>query len=177
MQMARTILFGFLGALCLFAAQATAQEIPQPLLGNCCSCTGSLEEHPPGQMDSIRVAARVLPVSAMNPFDEGFVFELENAGGVLFSGTLAPGDMDENSLGRRWTFSDPAARTSGGLLRVLIQEMTGPLAGYVIQVLAYGDLSAATDPTMTVRMAVGGDAFFDTSLWVGRRNGFRHGYW
>ncbi len=171
----------FIIALCtvIFAAagHAAAQEIPQPLLGNCCSCTGAIHDEAGAGLDTIRVATRVVPVSFMNPFDDGFTLELVSGAVPVFSASLAPGEMDENVFGRRWTWHDPNARSTGGFSRVLVQEMTGGLGGFLIHVYAYGDLSTATDPSMTIRIAIGGDSFFDTSLWTVRNNGFRHGFW
>ena len=41
-----------------------------------------------------------------------------------------------------------------------------------MDVLAYGDLSAATVPTSTTFIAVGNDGFFDNSMWTQRQDGW-----
>ena len=74
--------------------------------------------------------------------------------------------------GKRWLYRNPAAKTAGGLYRVQIAPRKDVNEGYRVDVYAYGDLSAATDPGIATFIVVGNDPFFDTSTWNQRKDGW-----
>ena len=156
---------------------AEAQETPQPFAGNCCGCNGNIKYRDGSKPDLIRIGARVQPTSAMNPFDDGFTFQLTNSGGTLFSQALSAFTMTESANGRRWTYKDKLAPVNGGLHTVTIQQASGLSGGFVIYVRAYTDMTAATEPEMTSSFVIGNDSFFDKSDWNRRKTNWRHVFW
>jgi hypothetical protein len=154
-----------------------AQEAPQPFNGNCCGCNGNIKYRAGSKPDLIRIGTRVQPTSAMNPFDDGFTFGLQNSSGSLFNQSLPAFTMTESANGRRWTYKDPQAPVNGGIHSVTIQQASGLAGGYVIYVRAYADMSAATDPQMTTSFVIGNDSFFDDSTWNRRKTNWRHIFW
>lgn len=173
----KTTVFLTLFAWGLAIAPAQAQEAPQPFGGNCCGCNGNIKYREGSKPDLIRIGARVQPTSAMNPFDDGFTFNLTNSGGTLFTQSLAAFTMTESANGRRWTYKDKLAPKNGGIHTVTIQESAGLAGGFIIYVRAYTDMSAATTPEMTTSFIIGNDSFFDQSDWNQKKKNWRHIFW
>lgn len=169
------VVFSFISSFGL--NPAFAQELPQPMDGNCCGCNGKIKFREKAKPDMVRVGTRVHPVSAMNPFDEGFTFVLSNGSGTLFSETLAAGAVTEMPNGRRWVYKNSLAPSAGGIYSVTVQEASGSAGGVLIYVRAYADLSSATEAEMTTRIVIGTDSFVNTSDWNPRKNGWRHTFW
>ncbi|MBM4266023.1 MAG: hypothetical protein FJ144_05325 [Deltaproteobacteria bacterium] len=153
-----------------------AQEIPQPLLGFCCSCAAQIKFVPdPAAPDLLSVGARFVPnVGAIiDPFTNGMTFTLENANGVIFTETIPPFQFVEATSGKKFTYKNPAAKTAGGIASVVIQERSDAIGGFSIEMRAYGDLSAATLSNMVTSVVIGASPFFDVGDWEQRDNGWR----
>jgi len=156
----------------LAGSHAAAQEIPQPI-GRPCKhpCVNKIRFVPGPKLDILELHARIVPVSSIDPASEAFTVELtDGGGGTIFTATLNPGAF--TLRGKRYIYRNPAARTAGGLFRVQIAERENAGDGYRVDVIAYGDLSAATTPDITTFIAVGDDGFFDTSMWTQRSYGW-----
>lgn len=172
-----TLLVSLLLVFGLGLGSAQAQEPPQPLDGSCCGCNGTIKFRSATKPDLVRVGTRIFPTAAINPFDDGFTFLLSNANGTLISETLAPGVVTEKPNGRRWVYKNPAARVSGGIHTMTVQEMSGPAGGFIVYVRAYADLTTATEAEMTTGIVIGASSFFDHSDWNQRKSGWRHVFW
>ncbi len=154
-------------------ATSLAQEIPQQITRPCKHpCLNKIRFANAPRLDSIELHARIVPVGSIDPANEAFTVELSDMNGVLFTATLAPGDLVETNGGKRWLYRNPAAKTAGGLYRVQIAPRKDVNEGYRVDVYAYGDLSAATDPGISTFIIVGDDPFFDNSTWSPRKDGW-----
>jgi hypothetical protein len=167
------VVVGF-GLLIASAVAVQAQEVPQPVFGSCCTCQAKIKLKNGPALDFLRVGARIIPVNPVNPFDLGFMFTLSNANGNLFTATLLPGQITELTNGRKWVYRNPAAKISGGLFSVIIQERDDELDGLIVDVKAYADLSGATLAEMTTEMVIGPASFIDTGDWTAVSNGWRY---
>jgi len=148
-----------------------AQEIPLPITRPCKHpCVNKILFASGPQLDKLELHARIVPATSIDPAGETFVFELSNANGTIFSATLPPGAFATSK--KRYIYRNPAARTAGGLYRVTISERHDANEGFRVDLLAYGDLSAATLADMTTIIAVGGDGFFNSGPW----NQLKHGW-
>jgi len=91
---------------------------------------------------------------------------LSNSGGVIFHGTLLPGDLVKR--GKNLVFTDRGARKGtpvrGGISSVRIAPVPKILATRVT-IEVFGDLSDADDPTMTLQIRVGDDANAIVDTW------------
>ena len=161
-----------LAAAVLLASQAArAQELPLPITRPCSHpCVNKIELRP--GLDRLTLHARIVPATGIDPTAEPFTIELSDAGQTLFTATVPPGNFVETAAGRRWALRNPAARTTGGLFRVLITQRNDGAGGYRVDVVAYGDLSAATTPDMSLFLVVGDDGFFDAGPWTQRVYGW-----
>jgi hypothetical protein len=160
-------------ATLLVAAPSRAQEIPQPISRPCKHpCPNKIKFANAPRLDSIELHARIVPISSIDPASEPVTVELSDPNGVLFTATLNPGDIKTTNGGKRWLYRNPAAKTAGGIYRLSIAPRHDVNEGYRVDVLAYGDLSAATDPNISTFIVVGGDSFFDNGPWTPHKNGW-----
>jgi hypothetical protein len=106
------------------------------------------------------------PIGAFIPDNADLDILLENAAGVVYHASLFPGDLSRR--GKSLVFIDRNAKKGagfrGGLANVKIQEVPNGL-GMRVTIEAYGDLSAATDPTMTLTIRVGQHLSEITDTW------------
>lgn len=157
----------------LLAGDVSAQELPQPITRPCVHpCLNKIQFAKDPRLDKLTLHGRIIPLSSIDPAFEAFTLELTNANGTVFSATLNPGDLKEAAGGRRAIYRNPSARLTGGLFRVQIAQRNDPAGGYRVDIVAYGDMSSATLPEMTVFLLVGDDAFFTSDPWIERRNGW-----
>ena len=163
-----------LGITWLIAAPAAeAQEIPQQIRGNCCSCNSQIKFRK--GLDLLRLGSRLIPTPAavIDPLLTGMAVELGNANGTLASIVIPPGAFTEKPSGRKWVYKDPAAKASGGAFVVTLQERNDQHGGWLISIKYFGDLSAATLAEMSTVITIGTSTFFDTSDWTARATGWR----
>jgi hypothetical protein len=113
-----------------------------------------------GGLDEFRFHGRVELVppelgGTIDPITAGFGFELSNEHGVIYAATLEPFDF-EYMGNMRYRFRDTAARVGagsrGGIFHVFsrFRQYHG-VWWYTVRILAYGDLSRATEPVMTLK--------------------------
>ena len=108
-----------------------------------------------GSLDLIRGHAKLgttpVDISAMSV---GVL--LSNPQGAIYSGSLAAGALTPGPSGTIFRFSNPDARTGGGIYSVKIKQNRS--SSYTFGFVSYGDLSAATDPRMRLQFYIGEDA-------------------
>ena len=112
------------------------------------------------------IVRTAFPIQAVVSDSDDLSLTLENANGVIYSASLQPGDLLRR--GKSLVFTDRGAKKGagvrGGIAKVKIQEVPKGL-GIRVTIEAYGDLSAATDPTMTLKVRVGAHANQVTDFW------------
>ena len=114
--------------------------------------------------------------AVLNPLVDGFSVQLSNSSGIIYSGTLLPGDMIAKSAGR-YFWKDKSAKNGvgvrDGLFRVrgVVRKFDNSFF-YTIKVKAYGDLSAAVEPTMTTQISGVNDVAVLTATWVQKKSGW-----
>jgi hypothetical protein len=167
------------GALALFSASlvlapssGSAQELPRPIFAACPHCCTSQIRFVAGpRLDLLILHARVIPGTAISPSIEDFVLSLDNGNGTIFSQTIPGGSIIERNP-TFFVYRDKSAAKNGGIAKLQIKEKNDSAGGFVVDVVAYGDLSAATLATMSVFIAIGDDPFTDTSVWTQRPHGW-----
>jgi hypothetical protein len=166
-----------LGITWLAAAPAAeAQEIPQQIRGNCCSCNSQIKFR--NDLDLLRLGGRLIPTPAavIDPLLTGMAVELSNANGTLASIVIPPGAFTEKPSGRKWVYKDPAAKASGGAFVVTLQERNDQLGGLILDLKYFGDLSGATLADMETIVVIGTSSFFDVGAWTQKSSGWRRFY-
>lgn len=161
-----------LAALALLAAGTTgevaAQEIPQPIVRPCKHPCVNKIRFTRG-LDKLELHAGLVPLSSVDPGFETFKVEITNVNGTVFTATLPPGAISTTNGGNRYTYRNPTARTAGGIYRVVVTQKPN---GYRVDLIAYGDLSTATEADMATFIAIGDDSFFDNSTWIAKKDGW-----
>ena len=166
-----------LGITWLAAAPAAeAQEIPQQIRGNCCSCNSQIKFRK--DLDLLRLGGRLIPTPAavIDPLLTGMAVELENANGTLASIVIPPGAFTEKPSGRKWVYKDAAAKASGGTFVVTLQERNDQLGGLILDLKYFGDLSGAVLADMETIVVIGTSSFFDVGAWTQKSSGWRRHY-
>jgi len=105
----------------------------------------------------------VTPPPACDPATAPFSIAITNAGGTVFSDSLAAGALVKR--GRTWYYRDPSARQSGGFFLVKITDRPDDPVGFRIDVKGFGDMSSATDPVMSIDATVCGVTSTITKTW------------
>jgi len=121
-----------------------------------------------GPVDAITFQAKITPATPLDPAEEAFVITLRNANGVVFTRTLAAGQLVKQ--GRRFQFRDRDARHLGGFTRVTLRPKGA--TAWRLTVIANGDMSGATLATMSVEIAIGDDTFATLNTWSKREYGW-----
>jgi len=127
-----------------------------------------------GALDIFKSHGRVEPGETidMSTSDVGWV--LSNQRGVIWSGTLSPSDFVANATGTTFKYKDIAAKTAGGIYKAKVRITRGGTS-YGFKVLAYGDLSAATDPYMSIQFYLGTTpkAYIHSEPWTPTKTGWK----
>jgi len=143
-----------------------------------------------GDSDSNRLGyfslhGRVLAApDAFNPSDDGFTIQLSNANGVIYSGTLLPGDLApagvRNGLPTRYKFVDKSARTLGagstrnGIFRVSMRfrKVEGQ-PSFTVKLKIFSYFTDATEAQMTTQWyGVDGIGYL-TADWTKTNRGWK----
>jgi hypothetical protein len=130
-----------------------------------------------GRPDRLRIHGRFKLESTADPLAEGLSISLTNDNGSIYRGQLLPGDM--KASGSKFVFKDATASSTGvgirdgiASARIKFQEFEGePYLNFIL--IAYGDLSAATEPWMTSQIVVGNDTGFLRAQWILLKNGWK----
>lgn len=113
----------------------------------------------------------------VDPLTSGFRFDLFNEYGLVYGASLFPGDF-EPLRNLYYRFRDPDARYGNGVRGGVYQILTrfreySDGWYYTIRIMAFTDLSLATEPRMTVLFSeVNGTAAI-TAEWVPTQFGWR----
>jgi hypothetical protein len=126
------------------------------------------------ELDKLQGHGRVVTEHALEKLTGEIEITLSNPSGIVYRSTLLPGDCTLRSSGRRCLFKDKAARHGAGS-RGGIEKFTMKVRGnaYAFNCKAYGDLSTATDPDMTLQIRVGGELYATRAMWKRLSNGWR----
>jgi hypothetical protein len=113
----------------------------------------------------------------IDPLTAGFGIELLNDFGFVYRASLLPGDLEPRG-NLRYQFRDDGALDGNGTRAGLFQVITRfrEYAGgwyYTVRVLAFADLSTATEPSMTVIFNEVDGMFALTADWVPTDYGWR----
>ena len=121
----------------------------------------------PTAKDRLQINGRIVPIAPIDPTQLAVAVRLSNANGLIYSTELPAGELTGR---RRFTFRNRAARTDGGFWYLVLAPHRG---GDRIDLVAYGDLSAATLPEMTVEISIGQGQYKHSATWVRTRSGWR----
>jgi hypothetical protein len=110
--------------------------------------------------DRLMIHGTVSPCEPLDWAGSEVAGVLTNAKGVVAAFTLPAGSLVQRAA-KRFTFNDRTARaTRSGLAKLRI---SGKRNSFLFQL--HGDLSDATDPTMTFQFRVGEHVFVHTGTW------------
>jgi hypothetical protein len=98
---------------------------------------------------------------------------LTNTGGPIYSSSLGAGALTPNPNGTSFRYSNPDARTAGGIYTLKITRTRS--GSYSFSFASYGNLSAATDPLMRLQYYVGEDpnAYIDRRIFITKPDPWR----
>jgi hypothetical protein len=113
-----------------------------------------------GVLDKLKIRGSIdLPDSSIvNPIEDGFIIGLTTDTGLIYKGTLLPGDLAERSRGpRRYKFKDKLAKVGqgvrDGILVAKIRVRDGDVPPtYSFKVKAVAELSAATNASIAIHV-------------------------
>jgi cysteine-rich repeat protein len=125
--------------------------------------------------DSLSIHGRIEPTTPIDPATEQVGILLTNENGAIYRGVLVPGDMvSGGGQIQNFKFVDRDAKLGlgirQGLGKVMIYKRSN---AYSVYITAYGDLSAATLPDMTIQLVVGNDVFQNTGTWKPKSYGWK----
>jgi hypothetical protein len=161
------------GAVQLVPERAQAQEIGQPITRPCNHpCASQILFRRDPSYDRLSLHARIIPMSDIDPVNEGITVEISNSIDLIAAFSLGPGDLRAAPGGKKFTYRDARAIRDGGIAQLVISQRNDGPGGYRVDVAAYNDLSLATEAEMTIRIVVGDDVFTNTSLWTEKRLGW-----
>lgn len=164
----RTLAVVAIGAVALLGSSPAeaAQGTLVSACGGTIGCPNKINLKNP--VDSLTFYGLLTPVSAINPAAESFSLTLRNASGVIFTGTLAAGSLQQQGP-RKFQFRNANARLAGGFSRVTLRKRGG---SYRLTAIAHGNMAAATLAPMTVEIAIGDDTFATANTWSKREFGW-----
>lgn len=152
------------------AMDAAQVQIVDEVIEGCPHCPAKVTFR--NGLDFYGVQGEIPLPANFNPTAGGLTISLSNQNGVIYSGTLLPGDLVNK--GRKWQFKDKAAKTGGGFRDGIfkVQMKLGKSGLWRIKAKAFADLSAATLPEMTINISIGGNVFARTAIWNQRAKGW-----
>lgn len=158
-----------------FGSAARAQETGSPITRPCNHlCNTKLRfATAASSLDYLVTHGRIVPLSAIDPANEMVSFGLANSGGYFVAVTLPAGSLVARP-GGRWIYKDQQARFTGGIQSMKIGPRRDALGGYRVDVVYFGDMSAATEATMTMLVRIGDDLFTDTGTWTQTQHGWSY---
>jgi hypothetical protein len=133
-----------------------------------------------GDPDRFKFHGRFPVAQATDLSLEGFSVTIANADGVIYTGSLLPGDL-VGTLRRSgftvYSFRDPTAKEGGirdglGAVKLLFRTVRGRL-NLLVRVKAFGDFSAASDPRMSIQIDAGSVGGYNEGDWTPITRGWR----
>lgn len=144
-------------------AVATAVATPVSVCHH--NCPDKLRWGKNGKPDQLTIRS-AFPFDAEILESDSLSISLRDAAGTIYSASLQAGDLVRR--GKSLQFNDRNAKKGtgfrGGLAKVKIQDVPKG-KGVRVTIEAYGDFSAADDPTMTLRLRVGPHVNQITDYW------------
>jgi len=122
-------------------------------------------------LDVLRVHGHFTSATPLDPIANGVGILLANANGDVFRANLQPGDMIARGKGI-WSFRSSAASAGGGVASLQIVKQRKL---YLVYLVAYGDLTAATVPSMYFEIVAGGEVGWRDANWTRTSNGWLTG--
>jgi hypothetical protein len=128
-------------------------------------------------LDEFSFHGRIEPETPIDPTTEKVGVLITNEFGVIYRGELEPGVFEgRGGSARPWRFVDRKNAKKGlsqtGIARISIYQYRATNL-FVVNVHAYGDMSIATVPNMTLQFTVGDDSFQNTGTWKQTGYGWR----
>jgi len=144
-----------------------------------CKDPTTIEFGPPGAgLDRLKSHGRVTIFDPVNVMGSEVGWLLTNASGRVFSVVLPPGTLTATPSGTLFTYTNRDARLHGGVYKAKIKiTHSGTYYGYRVE--AYGDMSRATDPVMSLQYYIGNQptSAIHTETWRRTRSGWAsHGF-
>jgi hypothetical protein len=116
----------------------------------------------------------VIPGPPLDVAGSEVAWLLSDANGRIFSVRLPPGSLKPDESGRVFLYTNPGARLTGGIYAASVRaRRVGTSYGYRVQ--AYGDISGAKNPDMSIQFYVGGQptSAIHSESWQKRSYGWR----
>jgi hypothetical protein len=105
-------------------------------------------------MDRLTSHGRITIPGAVDVLGSEVGWALSNGAGLIWTDSLPAGTLTANNRLTVFNYKNLAARQTGGIARVTIRiTHHGLLYGYKVE--AYGDMSKANDPNMSIQFYVG----------------------
>lgn len=140
------------------------------------NCTGRIAKDPGSikfnvgrsAIDRLQINGRIMPPAPIDPSTMvvGVILSKTNGGDIIYTGQLPVGAL--TPLGRKFAYRNRGAKTAGGFSEFQFSPHKG---GYRMKLVAFGDLSAATDPDMTVEVDFGAGQYTNTATWKAMMTG------
>lgn len=128
-----------------------------------------------GDLDLFKSHGRVEPGAPIDVGSGAIGWAVTNAQGTIYRGTLHGIDLTANPRRTVFRYLDRGARAGGsrsGIYRAKIRISRGGTSyGYKIQ--AYGDLSGAVDPDMSIQFDIGGKTYVHSEPWKRTKKGWK----
>ncbi|HLK09799.1 MAG TPA: DUF4215 domain-containing protein [Candidatus Binatia bacterium] len=124
----------------------------------------------PGRTDLLKIQGGITPSRPLDPSAVAIGLLMTNANGPIYRAVLAPGALRPVGRGHFQYVSKDAARSpTGGLYKIDMFLRDGI---WHLKIKAYGNLSAATLPTMAAQFLAGDQVYMNKSEWRLRSNGW-----
>ena len=120
-------------------------------------------------LDRLRGHGRMVLANPNAMFTSPVGFLVTNVNGEVYR-VVVPGSALQPFTGKGAKLSNPAARTSGGLAKVRIMPRRGY---YQVRFVAFGDLTRATLPLMSIQVSLAGENAFYRAEWRRRPYGWQ----
>jgi len=122
-----------------------------------------------GRIDALELSVGFAPATPVDPAAEELSVRVANAGGTIATFLVPAGSLDQVGT-RTFQVRDVTARLAGGVGRARVKLR--PDGTVRLNLLAFGDLSAATSAGMTVEIRLGDDVATTAQAWVQRQHGW-----
>ncbi len=147
--------------------------------GGTCVCPHLLQDpttitlNTRGGLDRIRSHARVLIPTPVDVDKVPVSWLLTNPDGTVYEARLDAGSFKRDRSGTQFRYDNPDAKIHGGVAMARIR-ITRHGVSYGYKVDAYGDLSRAVDPDMTLQFYLGQPtSFIHSEQWTRTGSGWR----
>ena len=129
-------------------------------------------------LDVFKSHGRIISVASIDVGASPVGWVLSNGSGTIYRGVLNPGDFQSNGDGTTFIYRDSDARLGlgkrDGIYKAKIRISRGGTS-YGYKIIAYGDLSAATTPNMSLQFYINqpARAFIHDKPWIRKSWGWK----